>query len=546
MSYTRDKVSPIVVRPPPGTYAGPLRLSMHTDTPGAQILFTLDGSMPIPNSDREHGYRCEHYNRFLGYTLRSGGKFVVTVQAFKDGMVPTRVDSFEYHITGLSVKMQTTLPDRIIERRFHAMERLDPPTSVQLAKKRGGGDIGCYLVDTCPKAKLQQKLAKGEKVQLFRIRYDERSAIGRNYLYTQVVAPNMNISLPKLPEGKGTLTRPAPGVDLTNYGTRSVSPSMYRPPSTFLPTRSHSSMSTHKALPINAISSQRAVSVFEHRAGVDQCTANTVDYYDDKDEVAEMTAYQKHNEDVYNDEQGRRKMGRVEKIPVAEEGGADRDVLGVVSLADGLCTDANFLRFVQLVSFSELAVRLSGGSLSEAIGVLDVMPLVEGKATQRELVAMLKLLEEPNFQSPHYSRWRLLAVTRYVFNVFHNIPEAVFGLVIATWNGETASSGAEVSIGRVAWQCIVRRYHQTEGADPATVQVLEAHMFASAVAGAPGIVWAQDGPASTTSQKARYNARASSASVTIFLQDMCPVVDAALLRMDDVGNPMYSTPLRTP
>lgn len=247
MSFTRDKVASIVVKPPPGTYKGPLKLSMHTDTPDAQILFTLDGSMPIPNSDREHGYRCEHYNRFLGFTLRSGGKFVVTVQAFKDGMVPTRVESFEYNITGVGVKMQTSLPDRIIERRFHAMERLDPPTSVQLAKKRGGGDVGCYLVDTCPKAKLQQKLASGEKVRLFKIRYDERSAVGRNYLYTQLVAPNMNISLPKLPEGKGSLVRPAPGVDLTNYGNRSVSPGMYRSPSSFLPTRSHSSMSTSKS-----------------------------------------------------------------------------------------------------------------------------------------------------------------------------------------------------------------------------------------------------------------------------------------------------------
>lgn len=542
MSFTREKVGSVVVRPPPGSYAGPVKLSMHTDTPGALILFTLDGSMPIPNSDREHGYRCEHYNRFLGYTLRSGGKFVITVQAFKEGMVPTRVQSYEYVVTGMPVKMHTSLPDRIIERRFHAMERLDPPTSVQLAKKRSGNDVGCYLVDTVPKAKLQQKLAAGEKVQLFKIRYDERSAIGRNYLYTQVVAPNMNITLPKLPEGRGSTRLPEPGVDLTTHGARSISPGLYRPPSSFLPTRSYSSMST-KALSVEAVSAQRAVSVFEHRSGVDQCTATTVDYYDDKDELADMAAYHKHNEEIFGEEQLKRKGGRLDKAPAADEASSDKEMLALVAQADGLCGDSGFLRFLQLVPFCELAARLAGSSMSEPVGVLDVMPLVEGRISQRELVAMLKLLEAPNFQSPHYSRWRLQALARYVVNVYHNIPEAIFALVLAAWNGDSVVTGAEVSVGRVAWQAVARRYAQTEGANKEVLKLLDAHMFVSAAAGTPGIVWTQDGPSAVTTQKGRHNARASAASITVFLQDMCPVVDRAVQALEDVGNVMYAKPI---
>ena len=69
----RAVLAPPVISPPGGTYAAPIEISLTQSEPGADIRYTLDGSVP--------GLSDVHYEKPITLTAPA----VVRARAFKDG-----------------------------------------------------------------------------------------------------------------------------------------------------------------------------------------------------------------------------------------------------------------------------------------------------------------------------------------------------------------------------------------------------------------------------------------------------------------------------
>eukprot|EP00744_Colponema_vietnamica_P011028 GILI01015527.1.p1 GENE.GILI01015527.1~~GILI01015527.1.p1 ORF type:complete len:578 (+),score=74.99 GILI01015527.1:36-1769(+) len=564
MSYMREKVAPVRISPPPGTYKGPIRITMETPTPHAEILFTLDESLPVHNSDREHGYRCEHYKNYMGYELKENGEHILTIQAHKKGMVSAPLQKVKYVITHSHATERTSLPDMMIERRFQAMEQLDPPMQVRQARKRDA-NMQCALVDTCPKSVLREKVQNGEPLTLFKLKYDPDSAAGRNYQYARVVSPNMKMIMPQLPSSKSRANCP-PSVEITMDGMRSTTPMLYNPPSSFH--NMHLIDSSDATLPLNlsainksasqqlkaascypasrppsqlAMLCREQVAIFEHRAGTDQY-ANAQDYFDDKDDLNDMASYQNQNTDVFNAFSMRMPplKNTTDKVGGHAEdvASADAKSMNMMVMADSACVDGGLRAFLGMVSYAALYTKVTAVRSNDRVTIFDLLTLCGNRADQRQVTDMLKLYEaNPNQHPPTYNVAKLLQLCRYVINVYHNVPEAVLGLMGMAWRDELAATNTEPSVGRLVLQGLLDHYRRAEGHNPKVYDIGRALLTSKKENG--GLEFSDD----AALKSKRMTGRASATQFLTKLCELCPALDKQLQLIEDNAAAMYQRPL---
>lgn len=567
MSYMREKVAPVRISPPPGSYKGPIRITMETPTPNAEILFTLDESLPVHNSDREHGYRCEHYKDYLGFELKENGEHILTIQAHKKGLVSAPVQKLKYTITHSHTTAHTSLPDMMIERRFYAMEQLDPPMQVRQARKRNA-NMQCALVDTCPRSVLREKVQNGEPLALFKLKYDAESAAGRNYQYARVVSPNMKMTMPQLPSSKSR-AKCSPAVELLADGIRSTTPMLYKPPRAYenlyvgdasLPPlnasaisggvigrRAHSQMSQQTRVQL---------AIFEHKAGTDQYV-NAQDYYDDKDDLNEMMSYQSRNTDLFIAETSRiidtispNPRISVEKLKDSMErmvgrsddvSGADAKTMSLLVQADSACVDSGLRRFLSLVPYTAIHAKIGSSRVGDRITIFDLLSLCDNAVDQRQLTDMLKLYEaNPNHHPASYAAQRFLQFCRFVITVHRGVPEAVFGLLGMGWRDEQTLTSFEPMVGRVVLQGLLDHYRRAEGYNRSIYEVGVRLLNLGKSEG--GLEWTEE----SSKLKAKINGRTSATQFLSRMCELCPSLDKSLQNMDDITSVAYQSPLPKP
>lgn len=214
MSYLRQKVADVTSKPPPGRYeSNTLRVWLHCDTPMHHIVYTRDGSEPTEDSERDHGFRCEHYLPLRGIELKGGGKHVLTIVARRTGFVPTRPCQLVFKLDGPPEgprRLRGT--DFNIQREFDAMVRHTPLVGCRPTKKERDGmlststafegipPIQCLLRDTCSKQRLQEVARDGSDVRMYKVKYTA-SAVSRSLVFERVATPSVHMTMPILPTG---------------------------------------------------------------------------------------------------------------------------------------------------------------------------------------------------------------------------------------------------------------------------------------------------------------------------------------------------------
>jgi hypothetical protein len=511
----RDRVAQVVPKPPPGRYDGPLKINLSCDTANAEIYFTLDGSVPVSNSIREHGSRCIKYLPFQGYTFRYGGVYTLTVIAQKEKFVPTTPQVFVYHIDAAQFRrLKPSNKDLPIDDRFRSMQRLDPPMSIRVAR-RICPEMECCLKDTCPKELIQEKIRSGHPVTLFKLLYDDRN-LTRNDRYQRIVAPCMNMTMPLFP----TVDHGGPNETLIESSRRSFTPTVYaQPDSLLLPQLTGSNGSLIKLDDINgggrastamnmnsSISSvyrgitndtERRVipSVCRSRKSFSGCAASTncalavfetksktwrsaQDSSDDKADRDEDAAYAAQCEEVVQLEIER--VGRVsEKFskaisrPLPLGGKADvaadsKDLLHGLLRAHQLARNRLLHKMLRAFSVADLSKRLS----SDWINNTDLYNALDHAVSTQEIAAELSSIAVTNPPEPtKYSAKLLLAILRYMVCAARPIPEAVFALLVAL-SRNVAADRSEAFISKPALSAAIDHYRHTRGCHPHILEQL--------------------------------------------------------------------------
>lgn len=225
----RERVAPLECKPPQGRYEGPsLRVFLHTATPHCTIIFTLDGTEPIESSDRDQGYRCEHYHP-KGFELRGGGRHTLTVVALRRGLVSTKPTTFTFTLDG---------PPH--QRKLHGTER-NLHTAFQLASRQsaGGGRISpldiCVLRDISSKSDLRHTIqtSGAEHVKVFKLKYRSHE-VSRSIAFERVATPSIRMTMPMLPNAVPSML--ARSESLRNSAVRCMTPARYDTPQCFSPT----------------------------------------------------------------------------------------------------------------------------------------------------------------------------------------------------------------------------------------------------------------------------------------------------------------------
>lgn len=228
MSFLKERVHNVVCHPPPGHYeSNHLHVTMSTETANAKIILTTDGSEPIENSDKSHGFSCTHYSPLKGLELKGGGKHMLTIVALKEGCVPTRPVTVTYHLSGPKASGHSVRgQDRNIEHEFDLSTRFTPAVTVQQQRKQfGSGNVTCVLRDVCPKDTIRSHMAQGKRLNLYRLKFNDH-VVSRSIVYERVATPNMDMTMPVLPYRDDSAAKGA-AVDLRNTAVRCVTPAVY-------------------------------------------------------------------------------------------------------------------------------------------------------------------------------------------------------------------------------------------------------------------------------------------------------------------------------
>ena len=555
--FMRERVAPVVPKPPPGRYDGPLKITLSCETAGVEIYFTLDGSVPVSNSLREHGARCVKYSPISGYTLRHGGTYTLTIIAQKEKLVPTPPQVFTYHVDAAEFRrLRPSNKDLPIDDRFRSMQRLDPPMSIRVAK-RVCPEMECCLKDTCPKELIQERLRSGHPITLFRLLYDDRN-VTRNDKYQRIVAPSMNMTMPLFPK----IDRGGPNDALDESIQRSFTPTVYAHPAALLPqvggagplaklddtTRAMTAMNStmmstvyrgitndmqgrvspsvrrrrKQEVSACATSTHSALAMFEQRTKVWRSVQDASDDKFDRDEDA---AYAAQCEETVMSEVQR--VGRISDnfsklisrpLPTGKADiAADyKEILHGFLKAQQLARNPLLHRMLQAQTVAELTRKLAG----EWINVTDLYNALEHCISTPELISNLSSIAVSNPPEPtKYPTKLLIAILRYMVCAARPIPESVFALLVAL--SRNVAERSEAMISKAALSATIDHYRHTRGHHPHTLQQLGTLFY-------EWLPWEKQGHLPTL----------------VFLecvQEHMPMLDSALALMDDPQLAVYHT-----
>lgn len=565
MSYLRERVEPVTCRPPPGSYAGPtLRVWLQSATPNCKIFFTLDGSEPIENSDRDHGFRCEHYLPLKGHVLRGGGKHTLTVMACREGLVPTRPTTFTFHLDGPPLPVHKLKgQDNNIQHAF------DLICNSSHSKSRAQSPALCVLRDVCPREILKRRIDDGTDIRVYRLQY-KPGAVSRSLMFERVATPSVKMTMPVLPSMQSTAAK----LSLQNTAERCMTPAVYERPAllegiastsralqgsrgvaTSLTERPQSPpaalhmqffnssidvrddtsgsvlpklrVDPHRERCVNMKVVSTDLSLFELRNGVAVIRPDGVQEAADKlEEDAYVAACEKQiNEEV-------RRKGQVSQLfprlaaerfqqasheDVAE---ASKEALTTFMVVEELVKSETVRAIATAVPYAELHkkwngfVQMTSAEVSSSVG---------GVVSVDDVRRSLKPLGVRSSEGvTKYSAKMLLCVVRYLVTLAAPIPEAPIFTFLQLWR-TMVDVATEGPVSKLSFLTAIDVYRRTRGANSTAVAQLQDMYY-------NGLEWGRDG--TTTVMKWAQS-----------LQELCPHVDAAIERMGDLEAPMYRTPL---
>eukprot|EP00672_Neobodo_designis_P005370 CAMPEP_0174871726 /NCGR_PEP_ID=MMETSP1114-20130205/72019_1 /TAXON_ID=312471 /ORGANISM="Neobodo designis, Strain CCAP 1951/1" /LENGTH=259 /DNA_ID=CAMNT_0016107015 /DNA_START=45 /DNA_END=820 /DNA_ORIENTATION=+ len=198
-AHMRPRVAPIVASPPPGSYNGPLTVRLQCSTAGVEMRFTRDGTNPYPNSDRDHGYRCERYSA-SGIMLAGKGRHILTVVATSPGCVEGRPVQLTYKLlSGEEPKKPRAeaIREAAMNRQFELAASHEASMPFERARTPGyaGETPALALADTTNSRTLEKLKSGGRRVELFKLATQPGGKVG----YKRVVPPSLAVDLPPNP-----------------------------------------------------------------------------------------------------------------------------------------------------------------------------------------------------------------------------------------------------------------------------------------------------------------------------------------------------------
>jgi hypothetical protein len=210
-SHIRHRVESVVATPPPGTYDGPVTVSLSCTTPLAVIRYTLDGTVPYANSDRDHGYRCTRYSPRKPIVLQGAGQHTITVVATSAGLVETRPQTLVFRLLSGPEAPRSRAElyrEAVLNRQFNLAASHEQSMPFEFAKGGkaspvspttglGGSPVTLALLETTSRRTLEALRRQGSHVELFKLAgHGER--VGSS-AYRRIVPPSLSLTLPPDP-----------------------------------------------------------------------------------------------------------------------------------------------------------------------------------------------------------------------------------------------------------------------------------------------------------------------------------------------------------
>jgi hypothetical protein len=571
--YIRPRVGAVQSHPVPGTYDGPLHITLSSELKDAAIIFTRDMSVPCLNSDREHGFRCEHYSK-KGIVLDGKGTHVITVVAHKEGYIETPAIKFKFTLRRGQEEpksLSRKLRDAVMDRQFAARATINPAMPFLHARRQTDDrDVTFALADTHTRRALQLKCNKGADIALFQLDIP-RTVASRETFYRRIITPSMNLDHSEKPNTPQLQTpplslrsnapfaqrsydapayapqlstvklealeqqRPGTSSSLVPYskpGSRAVTPATVagrtstpgmsvgrrgiRAPSARTATPSTASRMVQRPSTSAIVSAQSQLCWFESR--VRQPASES----DDKVDVADETAYRERCTTVVNRDAARLaavsdsvKKSYCTPLPGAPDVAGDgRKLLAfMMTAADATHSTLNML--LGTTSFQRIADSLK---TRPNCNNADLQRLSEERMSLQQGDDLLRrLLQSPTESRPSYATKLLLLLLRYVIWTSRSMPEAIFGLVLNFLKDDNPRP-----VTRLEVITMIEAYRRTRGHSvPVMARLREA---------CQQLKWD--------------NQDAVELSVVVAMCRAEPVVDAALLDMGNEAHFMYSSPLR--
>jgi hypothetical protein len=538
MSYLRSKVNDVKAAPAPGKFPAPLTVYLVCETPNVQIMYTMDGTEPIANSLRSHGFQSAVYSDISGIPLKGGGVHTITAVAIKEGYVPSKVKRFQYVLEGDPLPPKARpLGDVIIERRFLAMTSLDPPMPLRLARARTP-HLTCALVDTCPRDVLREKRKAGEELALFELTHNTR-AVSRQDTYRRIVAPSMSLALPQLPNK----TPEFPVASLRSTMSSRFALTRYEHPD-FGSSIGRSTLSRRQQLVVGPLGVKQRFNYHPPRTAGPVVTEHQLNWFEartgltpnpdeDFDDPAEKEATQRELD--RSAASIKAELDRKVRSPAFARAAAAAHV----SVSDDIAKDSKTLvnlifhakefchtqlsRMLCCVSYSLLAQRLGK---STSFGAAELANASEGSLTVAEAQRSLSRL--PEVGPKQYDTKTFLLLARYCVWSARPIPEAIFGLAFQYWRAQSAAAGgSEVRITRLEATLVADTYQRTRGCHEASASQLQEKV--------QKLPWGVD----ESDGKVPYGVFLS------VLSQNFPIIDSALVEMGNLAHNMYMEPLST-
>ena len=540
MSYLKRKVAEVRSSPVPGKYVAPITVHLVCDTPKVTILYTTDGSMPIANSTRSHGFQSTIYNNISAILLKTGGVHVISAVAQRDGYVSSKVAQFKFFVEGAPPqKMSQSLGDAIIERRFMAMTSLDPPMPLRLARARTP-NLTCALVDTCPRDVLLQKRREGQELALFELTHNSRS-VSRQDTYRRIVAPSMSVALPQLPN---KVPPPSPNHSLrssmssrfalTTYERptfRGKSPRIKKGAGSVVVTTSHGIRECFNYNPPKSAAkdaADRQLCWFENRTGL---ASRLDDDYDDPIELSEAKEYAEKCATTMQKEVERMSRSPLyarsatpNAVGLSEDiASASKGLLHTIHAAKELC-HSDILRLLKCIPYTSVAAAIQKSS---TFSPGDLAGVSEGSLSVAEASKSLGIVLGID-SSRVYDTKHFLLLCRYAVWASVPIPEAIFGLAVQHWKAATlAGGGTEAKATRIEVMAILDVYRRTRGAHLESAEELFAKGHA--------LPWGEE--------DGDHNSIPYGVFHRLLTMEF-PVVDSRLVEMNNMAHAMYHRPLQ--
>jgi hypothetical protein len=565
-AHMRPRVAPVVASPPPGSYAGPLKIRLQCDTGAAEVRYTRDGSTPYPNSDRDHGYRCERYSPATGILLAGKGRHVLTIVATAANFVEARPLSLVYRITsGPEPKKPRAeaIREAAMNRQFDLASSHEVSMPFERARTPGtsGTRARLALAETVNARALERMRKEGQRVELFKLTADS----GRTTAYKRVVPPSLSVSVPQDP----LRSRPPSAAPSLASGPHGVNTPLTKPLSyahfgqtegtavctTLVPADTALTVSRPASRALTPFASGRSrrppsrapsapVAKRPARAatptGSSQSTAQQLMWFetrseitaadpdDDAEDLAAEAQYREKGANAVESEVLR--VGRVSNkfertyatpAPVtADIASESRRLLGLLVQA----SEAKRSPLRQLlvhVSYADIHRLIDRRS---SVTPVELSTAVKGACAQPDIARGLRQIGassgEPDAKTsiavPH-----LELMLRYLVWVHRPVPEAV--LALAVQYKAALPVPADRIITRVEAVALVDAYRRTRGAHPLAVAQLTDAVHS-------GLKWSESGDVELEQWQAAMAA--------------IPLVDASLTELAQVDHPMYSQQLR--